>query len=31
LAPKYYYNFLGKKASKNIEKGTAICWDLLNE
>jgi len=31
LSPKYYGNFLGKKASKDIKKGTAICWDLLNK
>jgi len=31
LSPKYYGNFLGKKASKDIKKGTAICWGLLNK
>jgi len=29
LPPKYYENFLGRKASKAIEKGTPIQWNLL--
>lgn len=30
LAPKYYKTFLGCKVNKNVKKGTAVDWDLLN-
>ena len=30
LAPKYYKTLLGRKVNKNLEKGTAVNWDLLN-
>ena len=29
LPPKYLDNFLGKKAGKDIDRGTALSWDLL--
>ncbi len=31
LHPKYYKDILGKKAAKNIEKGTPLNWDLISE
>ena len=30
LAPKYYAQILGKKATQNISRGTAIHWDLFH-
>ncbi|MEM5659658.1 SAF domain-containing protein [Bacillus toyonensis] len=27
--PKHLSKFIGKKASKDIEKGTPISWDLI--
>lgn len=29
LPPKYYGEFLGKTASKNIKKGTPVSWDMI--
>lgn len=29
LHPEYYYKILGKKAKKNIKKGTPIKWDMI--
>ena len=29
LAPKYFYEILGKKATKDIERGTPLSWDLI--
>lgn len=29
LSPKYYEDLLGRKVRKNIAKGTALSWDLL--
>lgn len=29
LAPKYFNDVLGKKASKEIERGTPLSWDLI--
>jgi sialic acid synthase SpsE len=29
LSPKYYEEILGKKASKDIERGTPLSWDLI--
>lgn len=29
LSPKYYEELLGRKVRKNIAKGTALSWDLL--
>lgn len=29
LSPKYYQDILGKKASRNIKRGTPLSWDLL--
>jgi N-acetylneuraminate synthase len=29
LSPKYYKEILGKKASKDIERGTPLSWDLV--
>jgi len=29
LAPKYYEDLLGRKVRRNIAKGTALSWDLL--
>src|SRR3989338_2804160 len=29
LAPKFYYDILGKKASKDIEAATPLSWDLI--
>ena len=31
LSPKYYAEILGKKASKDIERGTPLSWDLIEE
>ncbi len=31
LSPKYYETFLGKRAGKNIKKGTPLSWDLLSD
>jgi N-acetylneuraminate synthase len=31
LSPKYYAEILGKKASKDIERGTPLSWDLVEE
>jgi N-acetylneuraminate synthase len=31
LSPKYYAEILGKKASKDIERGTPLNWDLVEE
>lgn len=31
LAPKYFETILGKKATKDIECGTPLSWDLINE
>ncbi|AEV70516.1 pseudaminic acid synthase [Acetivibrio clariflavus] len=30
LAPKYYDDILGKKASKDIERGTPLEWDMVD-
>ncbi|MEM7549082.1 MAG: pseudaminic acid synthase [Bacteroidota bacterium] len=30
LKPEYYNQVLGMKASQNIEKGTPLSWDLIN-
>jgi pseudaminic acid synthase len=29
LHPKYYYQILGKKATKDISKGTPLSWELI--
>ncbi len=29
LAPKYFYEILGKTAAKDIERGTPLSWDLI--
>lgn len=29
IAPKYFYEILGKKATKDIERGTPLNWDLI--
>ena len=29
LSPKYYEDLLGRKVRRNIAKGTALSWDLL--
>ena len=29
LPPKYLYDILGKKASKNIKRGTPLTWELI--
>lgn len=29
LPPKYYDQFLGKKAGRDVKKGTPVSWDLL--
>lgn len=29
LAPKYYHQILGKRATKRIERGTPLTWDLI--
>jgi pseudaminic acid synthase len=29
LAPKYFYEILGKKSSRDIERGTPLSWDLI--
>lgn len=29
LSPKYYDNFLGKKVSRDIKKGTPLAWDIV--
>ena len=31
LAPKYIEMFLGKRASKDIQRGTAVNWDMLSQ
>ena len=31
LHPKYYFEILGKIATKNIEKGTALEWEHINK
>jgi len=31
LAPKYYDILIGKKINKDVKKGTALNWNLLNE
>lgn len=31
LAPKYYDELIGRTVKKDIERGTATSWDLLNE
>ena len=31
LEPKYYENFLGRKASKSAKKGTAADWNMLGD
>ncbi len=31
LPPKYLKNILAKKAKKNIDKGTPLTWDLIDE
>lgn len=31
LAPKYYKDILGKKANKDIERGTPLSWDLIEK
>ena len=31
LAPKYYDILIGKKVNKDVKKGTALNWELLNE
>ena len=31
LSPKYYKDILGKKASRDIERGTPLSWDLIKE
>ena len=30
LAPKYYDILLGRKVNKDVKKGTAVNWDLIN-
>lgn len=30
LAPKYYQQLIGKKVTKNITRGTATTWELIN-
>lgn len=30
LEPKYYYEILGRKASKNIERGTPLKWEMVD-
>ena len=30
LAPKYYPQLLGRKASRGVEKGTPLSWELIN-
>jgi pseudaminic acid synthase len=30
LAPKHFDDFLGKKASRSISKGTPLSWDMMN-
>ena len=30
LAPKYYDILIGKKVNKDVKKGTALNWELLN-
>lgn len=29
IAPKYYHELLGKKVSMNIERGTAVKWEMI--
>lgn len=29
LPPKYYDQFIGRRAGKNLKKGTAVSWDLI--
>ena len=29
LAPKYYETILGRKVNRDIKKGTALEWDLI--
>lgn len=29
LSPKFYFKILGKKASKNLEKGTPLSWEMV--
>ena len=31
LSPKYYKDILGRKVSQDVEKGTALAWDLVND
>jgi pseudaminic acid synthase len=31
IAPKFYPDILGKKATKNITKATALTWDLISQ
>jgi len=31
LHPKYYYEVLGKKASKDIESGEPLSWDMIKD
>ncbi len=30
LAPKYFDILIGKKVNKDVKKGTALNWELLN-
>lgn len=30
LSPKYYEDIIGKKASKDIEKGEPLCWNMVD-
>ncbi len=31
ISPKYYYDILGKTATRNIIKGTPLNWDLISD
>ena len=30
LAPKYYNVIIGKKVNRNVKKGTAVNWQLID-
>ncbi len=31
IAPKFYQDIIGRKANKNIARGTAVSWELINQ
>ena len=30
LPPKYYHNLLGRSVNRNLKKGAAVDWDLVD-